>query len=133
MTSSMVPHRGEDDGLCGAVDVRQEETVEMRMMARRGDGLRAIAKQLICSRNTVRWYLRDGEACRYGPRLARSSKLDDFQSYLSERIEQARLENLAQNDLQLTWVLGEHEPELGRRTRLMHTVHSTSEPPSKHV
>jgi hypothetical protein len=114
MTSSTVPHLSEDDGLCGAVDVGQEEAVEMGMMARRGEGVGAIAKQLNCSRNTVRRYLPDGEACRYGPRLARSSKLDDFQSYLSERIEQARLENLAQNDLQLAWALGEHEPELGQ-------------------
>ena len=59
-------------------------------MARRGEGVRSIAKQLSCSRNTVRRYLRDGAACRYGPRSARACKLDQYKSYLSERIAQAR-------------------------------------------
>lgn len=68
----------------------QEEAVEIRVMARRGEGVRAIAKQLSCSRNTVRRYLRDGGACRYGPRSARPTKLDEYTVYLSERVEQAR-------------------------------------------
>ena len=59
-------------------------------MARRGEAVRAIAKQLGCSRNTVRRYLRDDTARRYGPREARACKLDDYRSYLHERIEQAR-------------------------------------------
>ena len=58
----------------------QEEAVEIRVMARRGEGVRSIAKQLSCSRNTVRRYLRDGEACRYGPLLARPCKLDEFKA-----------------------------------------------------
>jgi predicted transcriptional regulator len=37
-------------------------------MARRGEGVREIARQLGCSRNTVRRYLRDENARRYGPR-----------------------------------------------------------------
>ena len=64
--------------------------MEIRVMARRGEGVRSIAKQLSCSRNTVRRYLRDGQARRYGPRLARACKLDAYKAYLSERIEQAR-------------------------------------------
>ena len=68
----------------------QEEAVEIRVMARRGEGVRSIAKQLSCSRNTVRRYLRDGEACRYGPRSARACKLDAFKDYLAERIARAR-------------------------------------------
>jgi transposase len=68
----------------------QEEAVEIRVMARRGEAVRAIAKQLNCSRNTVRRYLRDGAACRYRPRSARACKLDPYKAYLSERIEQAR-------------------------------------------
>jgi transposase len=40
----------------------QEEAVEIRVMARRGEGIRAIAKQLGCSRNTVRRYLREQQA-----------------------------------------------------------------------
>ena len=59
-------------------------------MARRGEGVRAIAKQLGCSRNTVRRYLREQQARRYGPRAARPCKLDEYKDYLRERIEQAR-------------------------------------------
>ena len=59
-------------------------------MARRGEGVREIARQLGCSRNTVRRYLRDDEAGRYGPRPPRQSKLEPFQEYLRQRIELAR-------------------------------------------
>ena len=59
-------------------------------MARRGEGIRAIAKQLDCSRNTVRRYLREQQASRYGPRAARACKLDDYKEYLRERVGQAR-------------------------------------------
>ena len=68
----------------------QEEAVEIRVMARRGEGVRSIAKQLSCSRNTVRRYLRDGGACRYRLRPARPCKLDEYKGYLNERTEQAR-------------------------------------------
>lgn len=59
-------------------------------MARRGEGIRQIAKQLGCSRNTVRRYLREEEARRYGPREPRATKLDPYKPYLAERVEQAR-------------------------------------------
>ena len=59
-------------------------------MARRGEGVRLIARQLGCSRNTVRRHLRKEAARRYGPRAARACKLDGYKSYLLERIEQAR-------------------------------------------
>lgn len=59
-------------------------------MARRGEGVRSIAKQLGCSRNTVRRYLREADAKRYGPRAPRPCKLDAFKSYLYERVEQAK-------------------------------------------
>jgi transposase len=68
----------------------QEQTVEIRVMARRGEGVRAIAKQLGCSRNTVRRYLREEQAKRYGPREPRACKLDPFKPYLCERVDQAR-------------------------------------------
>ena len=68
----------------------QEDAVEIRVMARRGESVRAIAKELDCSRNTVRRYLRDEAARRYGPREPRACKLDGYQAYLSERIAQAR-------------------------------------------
>ena len=59
-------------------------------MARRGEGVREIARQLGCSRNTVRRYLREQEAVRYGPRAPRPCKLDAFKPYLAERVEQAK-------------------------------------------
>lgn len=68
----------------------QEQAVEIRVMARRGESVRAIARQLDCSRNTVRRYLRDQAAQRYGPRDPRTCKLDDYKSYLRERVDQAR-------------------------------------------
>ena len=39
----------------------QVETVAIRVLARRGETVRVIAKQLNCSRNLVRRYLRDGD------------------------------------------------------------------------
>ncbi len=59
-------------------------------MARRGESVRAIARQLGCSRNTVRRYLRESEAMRYGPREPRRCKLDAFKEFLRTRVEQAR-------------------------------------------
>ena len=64
--------------------------MEIRVMARRGEGIRQIARQLGCSRNTVRRYLREEAAARYGPRAPRATKLDPFKDYLLERVEQAR-------------------------------------------
>jgi len=68
----------------------QEQAVEIRVLARRGVGLREIARQMGCSRNTVRRYLRDAEAARYRARAARATKLDAFKAYLTERVSAAR-------------------------------------------
>jgi transposase len=68
----------------------QEQAVEILVMARRGEGLRAIARQVGCSRNTVRRYLRDEEARRYSVRDPRPCKLDEYKGYLDARIAQAR-------------------------------------------
>src|SRR4051794_7678474 len=68
----------------------QEQAVEIKVLARRGVAIRDIARQLGCSRNTVRRYLKEAAASRYGPRAARPTKLDPFKGYLLERIEAAR-------------------------------------------
>jgi transposase len=68
----------------------QEQAVEIRVLARRGVGLREIARQMGCSRNTVRRYLRDSGAARYKQRPARGTKLDPFKDYLKRRVEAAR-------------------------------------------
>ena len=52
--------------------------------------IREIARELGCSRNTVKRYLRDRKASRYGPRQPRGTKLDPFKDYLRERIEAAK-------------------------------------------
>lgn len=64
--------------------------MEIRVLARRGLAIREIARETGCSRNTVRRYLRDEGARRYGPRAARATKLDAFKLYLVERIAAAR-------------------------------------------
>ena len=68
----------------------QEQAVEIRVLARRGVGIREIARQLGCSRNTVRRYLNDEQATRYKPRPEREAKLEPFKPYVLERIEAAR-------------------------------------------
>lgn len=51
---AQVIHLGEDDGFFGAVDVRtQKQAVEIRVMARRGEGVRAIRCRCARPRNTV--------------------------------------------------------------------------------
>ena len=64
--------------------------MEIKVLARRGVAIREIARQLGCSRNTVKRYLHDPGASRYGPRQPRPTKLDAFKSYVVDRIEAAR-------------------------------------------
>src|SRR5215472_14414360 len=68
----------------------QEQAVEIRVLRRQGKGIRAIARELGVSRLTVRRYLRDPKAARYGPREPRAKKLDPHSSYLLSRVEAAR-------------------------------------------
>lgn len=68
----------------------QEQSVEIRVLARQGRSIKAIARELGLSRNTVRKYLRHGELPRYTPRRLRPTKLDPYKPYLQERIEAAR-------------------------------------------
>jgi len=68
----------------------QEQAVEIRVLARQGVGIREMARQLGCSRNTVKRYLRNAGAVRYGPRAARATKLDPYRPYLRSRVEAAR-------------------------------------------
>ena len=67
-----------------------EQAVEIRVLSRQDVGVREIARQLGCSRNTVRRYLRDPEATRYADRAARPQKLDPYKAYLLARVEAAR-------------------------------------------
>lgn len=68
----------------------QEQAVEIRILARQGESIRQISRRTGLSRNTVRRYLRDEEARRYGPRALRPTKLDPYVEYLQERMGHAR-------------------------------------------
>jgi transposase len=68
----------------------QEEIVEIHVLHHQGMGIRAIARELGISRNTVRHYLRHPERqATYRQRLPGASKLDAFKPYLKERIDAA--------------------------------------------
>jgi transposase len=68
----------------------QEQSVEIKVLARRGMSIREIARELGCSKNTVKRHLRTVDASRYGPREPRPTKLDQYKNYLLERIKAAR-------------------------------------------
>ncbi|MGE4781720.1 IS21 family transposase [Yersinia enterocolitica] len=70
-----------------------ELRVEIAVLLRQGMSIRGIARQLSCSRQTVRRYIRmqDSPAkARYSARLPRPGKLDPFKPYILERVEAAR-------------------------------------------
>ena len=59
----------------------QEKIVDIHVLHRQGKSIRAIARQLNVSRNTVRKYLRDAsKTASYGPRPARTSKLEPYKA-----------------------------------------------------
>jgi transposase len=63
-----------------------EAALEIRVLHRHGKSIREIAREMGVSRNTVRRYLRDGEAERYKPRPPRPTKLDPFKGYVIARL-----------------------------------------------
>lgn len=71
--------------------INQETVVDIHVLKRQGMGIRAIARELGISRNTVREYLRDKSRGTGQPnRAPRPSKLDPFKDYLNQRVEAAR-------------------------------------------
>src|ERR1700753_4501430 len=66
-----------------------EAALEIRVLHRRGKGIREIARETGSSRNTVRRYVRDERAARYKPRPLRATKLDPFRDYVIERLRSA--------------------------------------------
>jgi transposase len=71
-----------------------EMSMEIRVLARHGKGVREIARDLGVSRNTVRRYLRDPDAARYQARPSRLAKLDPYKHYLAERVKAASPERI---------------------------------------
>ncbi len=67
--------------------------MEIHVLHRQGMSIRAIARQLSCSRETVRRYIRSPlpvADMRYKPRMPRTCKLDPFKLYVLERVAAAR-------------------------------------------
>lgn len=73
----------------GARMVGGDLALEIRVLARHGKGVRAIAREVGVSRNTVRRYLRDAEAARYRGRPPRPSLLVGFEDYIAARVTAA--------------------------------------------
>lgn len=67
----------------------QENQVEIRVLARQGMGIRAIARELGVARNTVRSVLRGQAPACYGPRRPRATKLEAFKGYVVARVQGA--------------------------------------------
>ena len=67
-----------------------EEAMEIAVLAKHGTSIRAIAAATGRSRNTVRRYLREGEAAgTRKPAAKRPEKLDPFKDYIVERLQAA--------------------------------------------
>jgi len=71
----------------------KEQHVEISVLIRQGLSIRAIARQMGCSRNTIRRHLKlqtQHQPLVYGPRAQRVGKLAPFEAYLRQRVEAAR-------------------------------------------
>lgn len=66
-----------------------EGAMRIKILHEQGVSIRGIADQTGLSRNTVRRYLRDEDAIRYGPRPKRGSKVDPWVEYLKARVAAA--------------------------------------------
>ena len=67
-----------------------EERMEIAVLSKHGESIHGIARAIGVSRNTVRRYLREGEAAatrKPGPK--RPEKLDPFKDYIAERMTAA--------------------------------------------
>jgi transposase len=71
--------------------ITQETFVEIHVLHKQGLGIRAIARKLGLSKNTVRRYLRQPIVMpSYSPRAKRPTKLEPFTAYLLQRIDAAK-------------------------------------------
>ena len=61
----------------------------IRVLYKQGKPIKAIARELGVSKNTVKKYIRSSGASVYSPRTKRPSKLDPFKEYLQSRIQAA--------------------------------------------
>lgn len=66
-----------------------EGYVDIRVLHRQGQSIKAIARELGVSRNTVRKYLRTDQVPEFNRCSTRPSKLDPFKGYLQDRVAAA--------------------------------------------
>ena len=67
-----------------------EERMELDVLRKHGAGIRELARVTGWSRNTVRRYLREGEAAAVRkPAPKRAEKLDPFKAYIVDRVKAA--------------------------------------------
>lgn len=67
-----------------------EIRMEIKVLHKRGMSIRAIAKELGLSRNTVRRHLKaKSDKPRYSPRPTSSSLLDEYRDYICKRLTDA--------------------------------------------
>jgi transposase len=67
-----------------------ESRMEIKILHKRGMSCRAIARELGLSRNTVRRHLMaKSEPPRYSSRPAAGSVLDEFRTYIQQRVREA--------------------------------------------
>ena len=70
--------------------LKAEERMEIAVLKKHGESIRAIARAMGVSRNTVRRYLRSGEgAAVRKPAVRRVEKLDPFKGYIVDRLKAA--------------------------------------------
>jgi transposase len=70
--------------------LKAEERMEIAVLKKHGESIRAIARAMGVSRNTVRRHLRGGEeAAMRRPPAKRAEKLDPFKGYIVDRLKAA--------------------------------------------
>lgn len=66
------------------------EMFELKIMHKQGYSLKEISRKTGHSINTVRKYVRDNKEAKYTRVKVKLSKLENYKTYLSQRIEEAR-------------------------------------------
>ena len=70
--------------------LNQEMVVTIKVLRKQGRSIKGIARELECSKNTVKKYLNKDESFpKYQRKVKRPSKLDPFKSYIQARIAAA--------------------------------------------